>query len=128
LTATAIEERADRVGRIRRNALTLGVPGLQIVGASAPESLAGLDTPDAVFVGGGTTTPGVLDAARAALRPRGRLVVNAVSLESEAILLQHYERCGGTLLRVSLARSGPLGDLSGWRPAMPVLQWSWVKS
>ena len=128
LTATAVEERADRVARIRRNAVTFGVPGLQIVATPAPQGLDGLDAPDAIFVGGGTTTPGVLDAARAALRPQGRLVVNAVSLESEAILLQHYERYGGTLLRVSLARSGPLGDLSGWRPAMPVLQWSWVKS
>jgi precorrin-6B C5,15-methyltransferase / cobalt-precorrin-6B C5,C15-methyltransferase len=129
LTATAVEERTDRVARIRRNALTFGVPGLQIVATCAPQGLDGLPTPDAVFIGGGATTPGVLDAACAALRPQGRLVVNAVSLETEAILLKQYERCGGSLLRVSLARSGALGpDMSGWRPALPLLQWSWVKT
>jgi precorrin-6Y C5,15-methyltransferase (decarboxylating) len=129
LTATAVEERADRVARIRRNALTFGVPDLQIVATSAPQGLEGLTTPDAVFVGGGATTPGIIDAARAALRPRGRMVVNAVSLQTEAILLKQYERCGGSLLRVSLARSGALGpDLSGWRPATPLMQWSWVKT
>jgi precorrin-6B C5,15-methyltransferase / cobalt-precorrin-6B C5,C15-methyltransferase len=129
LTAIAIEQRADRAARIRRNAAACGVPSLQVIAASAPQCLAGLPIPGAIFVGGGATTPLLLEAACAALRPQGRLVANAVSLESEAILLRHYAERGGNLLRVSLARSGSLGpEMSGWRPARPVTQWTWVKS
>jgi precorrin-6Y C5,15-methyltransferase (decarboxylating) len=128
LAAVALEQRADRAARISRNAAALGVPGLRVLTAQAPEGFHGLPVPDAIFIGGGATAPGVLDAARAALRPQGRMVINAVSLETEVLLLQQHERLGGTLLRVTLARSGPLSaELSGWRPAMPLLQWSWVK-
>jgi precorrin-6Y C5,15-methyltransferase (decarboxylating) len=129
LTAVAIEQRTDRAARIRRNATAFGVPDLQVVGASAPAAFDRLSLPDAIFIGGGATTPGVMAAARAALRPRGRLVVNAISLQTEALLLNEHAQLGGQLLRVSLARSGPLSaDRSGWRPAMPLLQWSWVNA
>jgi precorrin-6B C5,15-methyltransferase / cobalt-precorrin-6B C5,C15-methyltransferase len=128
LTAVAIEQRADRVARIRRNAVAFGVPDLHVVAASAPEAFDRLSPPDAIFIGGGATTPGLMAAARAALKPQGRLVVNAISLETEALLLKEHEQYEGQLLRVALARSGPLSaDMSGWRPAMPLLQWSWVK-
>ncbi len=127
LTAVAIEQQADRAARIGRNATALGVPHLRVVTAQAPEGFHGLSKPDAIFIGGGAT-PGVLDAARAALRPQGRLVINAISLETEALLLRQHEQLGGTLLRVTLARSGALSAaVSGWRPAMPLLQWSWLK-
>ena len=87
MRAIAVEQRADRAARIRRNAAAFGVPGLEIVEDAAPAALAGLPPPDAIFVGGGASEPGVLDAAIAALRPGGRLVVNAVTLETEALLL-----------------------------------------
>ena len=128
LTAVAVEQRTDRAARIRRNAVAFGVPGLQVVTANAPEAFDRLSPPDAIFIGGGATAPGVMAAARAALRPQGRLVANAISLETEALLLKEHEQLGGQLLRVALARSGPLSEqVSGWRPAMPLLQWSWVK-
>jgi precorrin-6B C5,15-methyltransferase / cobalt-precorrin-6B C5,C15-methyltransferase len=129
LSAAAIEQRPDRAARIRRNAVAFGVPGLELVVAPAPTAFSELRTPDAFFVGGGATTPGLLEAARAALRPRGRLVANAVSLETEALLLALHAQLGGTLLQVALARSGPLGgEMSGWRPAIPLVQWTWVKT
>ena len=84
LRAIAIEARADRAARIRRNAAAFGVPELEVVEGRAPEALAGSPTPDAVFIGGGASEPGVLDAAIAALKPGGRLVANAVTLETEA--------------------------------------------
>ena len=90
LRAVAIEARADRAGRIRRNAAAFGVPELEMVEGRAPEALAGLATPDAVFVGGGASEAGVLDAAIAALRPGGRLVVNAVTLQTEAELIARH--------------------------------------
>ena len=127
LGAVAVEARADRAARIRRNALALGVPGLAVVEGTAPAALAGLDAPDAVFLGGGGTDPGVLDAGVALLRPGGRLVANAVTLEMQARLADAAGRLGGDLTTISVARAGPVGGMTGWRPAMPVVQWAWVK-
>jgi precorrin-6Y C5,15-methyltransferase (decarboxylating) len=131
LTAIAIERRADRAARVRRNAGTFGVPHLQLVEGAAPEALEGLRTPDAVFIGGGASQPGVLDAVRLSLRSSGRLVVNAVSLQTEAVLLNYQSRWGGSLTRISIARASPIGvaqaQMTGWRPHMPIMQWTWVK-
>lgn len=127
LRAIGIEENPERAARARRNACALGVPGLMVVEGRAPDALAGLPVPDAVFVGGGAGDAGVLDAAIAALRPGGRLVVNGVTLETEALLIAHHAASGGELVRLSVARAVPVGGLTGWRPAMPVTQWSWVK-
>ena len=127
LRAVAVEARADRAERIRRNALGLGVPQLRVVRGTAPDALAGLPTPDAVFVGGGASREGVLGAALEALRPGGRLVVNAVTLESEAVLLARHAALGGELLRLSVSHAAPVAGMTGWRPAMPVTQWIWEK-
>lgn len=127
LGAIAIEERPERAARIRRNAASLGVPGLEIVEGRAPEALAGLPVPDAIFIGGGAGDTGVLDVAIAALKSSGRLVVNAVTLETEALLIAQHAVRGGELVRLSVARAAPVGELTGWRPSMPVTQWSWVK-
>ena len=127
LRAIAIERRADRAARIRRNAAAFGVPGLEVVEEAAPDALAGLPTPDAIFVGGGASDAGVLDAATRALRPGGRLVANAVTLESEALLLARHAALGGELIRIAMSRAEPVGGKTGWRPAMPVTQWRWAK-
>ncbi|GAA1400934.1 hypothetical protein GCM10009639_42580 [Kitasatospora putterlickiae] len=116
-----------RAERIVRNAAALGVPRLRVVTGAAPDALDGLPTPDAVFVGGGLTAPGLLDACWAALAPGGRLVANTVTLESEALLTEWYRRNGGELLRLAVAHAVPVGGFTGWRQAMPVTQWSAVK-
>jgi precorrin-6Y C5,15-methyltransferase (decarboxylating) len=123
LSAIGIEARSDRADRAARNAAALGVPELQIVQGRAPEALAGLARPDAVFVGGGMMDDGVFEAVWAALKPRGRLVANAVSLETEARLVDYFGRFGGDLVRLQVARADKVGTMSGWRPAMPVTQW-----
>jgi precorrin-6Y C5,15-methyltransferase (decarboxylating) len=125
--AVAVESRPDRAERIAANAARLGVPGLQVVEGRAPEVLAGLPEPDAVFVGGGATTPLLLDACWAALPPGGRLVVNAVTVQSEAVLADWFARVGGELVRISVQRAEPVGSFSGWKAAMPVTVWSVVK-
>jgi precorrin-6B C5,15-methyltransferase / cobalt-precorrin-6B C5,C15-methyltransferase len=127
LRAIAIEARADRAARIRRNAAALGVPGLEVIEGIAPTALDGLTAPDAVFVGGGASDPGVFDAAIAALGAGGRLVVNAVTLGTEAPLLARHALMGGELIRIAIERAGAIGGRSGWRPALPVMQWVWVK-
>ena len=126
MRAIAIEESADRAARIGRNAAALGVPHLQIVEGAAPAALAKLAVPDAIFVGGGAYA-GVLDAAARALRPGGRLVVNAVTLETEALLLARHTALGGELTRIAISRAQPVGEKTGWRGAMPVTQWLWTK-
>jgi precorrin-6Y C5,15-methyltransferase (decarboxylating) len=178
LRAIAVERRRDRAARIRRNAAAFGVPGLEVVEGEAPEVLGNLPKPDAIFVGGGAGA--ALDAARSMLRVGGRLVVNAVTLETEALLLARYAALGGELTRLSIARADAVGgeirrraatdsspppcgegsgvgvgesgtalphrpDLPqpsptsgegvtaarrppiGWRSAMPVTQWTWIK-
>ncbi len=127
LRAVAVEADAERAARIRRNAAACGVPGLLIVHGAAAQALAGLEAPNAVFVGGGGSNPGVLDAALAALRPGGRLVANAVTLEMEALLLARHAALGGDLARIAVSRAAAIGSMQGWRPAMPITQWSWVK-
>lgn len=127
LRAIAIEARAERAARIERNAEALGVPDLRVVVGAAPSALAGLPPPDTIFLGGGGTDPGVLDAATQALRPGCRLVANAVTLQMQALLIAAAARLGGSLATLSVAEAGPVGDMTAWRPAMPLTQWTWVK-
>jgi precorrin-6B C5,15-methyltransferase / cobalt-precorrin-6B C5,C15-methyltransferase len=130
--ATAVEVRADRAARIRRNAAAFGVPALDIVEGAAPGALANLAPPDAIFIGGGACDAGVIDTAVAALRPGGRLVVNAVTLATEGLLLARHAVLGGELIKIAVARAEPVERSHSqspmtWRPAMPVTQWTWVK-
>ena len=125
--AIAIEASAERAVRIRRNAASFGVPDLAVVEGVAPDALSGLPQPDAVFIGGGGSDAGVIEAAIAGLRAGGRLVANAVTTEMEAILLAEQARRGGSLIRIDIARTASIGSMTGWRPAMPVTQWSWTK-
>ncbi|CAA7617280.1 precorrin-6y C5,15-methyltransferase (decarboxylating) subunit CbiE [Magnetospirillum sp. UT-4] len=120
--AVAIEPKPERAARIGRNALALGVPGLEVVQGAAPGALPYSD-PDAVFVGGGVSEPGLLEACRAALRPGGRLVANAVTAEGEAALLGFRSAHGGELVRLAVSQLAPVGGFHTWHPAMPVTQY-----
>ena len=125
-SAIGIEPRADRRALAAANAASLGTPGLKLVEGRAPEVLAGLPAPDAVFLGGGITSE-TFDTVWHALKPHGRLVANSVTLESEAILLALHARHGGDLTRLAVSRAEPIGPRKGWRPMMTVTQWSLMK-
>jgi precorrin-6Y C5,15-methyltransferase (decarboxylating) len=131
LSAVAIERRSDRTARIRRNANAFGVPDLQVIEAAAPQALNNLPPPNAIFIGGGATSPGLIETAQAALLPNGRLVVNAVTLETEVVLLNAHAQHGGTMTRVEIHHARPVGGedgrFSSWRPSNPIVQWTWVK-
>ena len=127
LKAIAIEADAGRAARIARNALAFGAPGLRVVEGAAPAALAGLPQPNAIFIGGGGSDAGVLDAAIDALPSGGRLVANAVTLEMETLLIASQVKRGGELTRIAISRAAPVGSMQGWKPAMPITQWSWVK-
>ncbi len=121
--AIAIETRPDRAARITANAEALGVPGLRVVEGHAPEVLAGMEAPDAVFVGGGVSVPGMLDVCRTALRAGGRLVANAVTVEGEAALAAARVEHGGSIRRVAVSHAAPVGRYLGWKAMAPVTQW-----
>lgn len=118
--ALAIEADAGRQQLIEHNRDALGVPGLQLIRGSAPQALAGLERPDAIFIGGGVTREGVLDSCWNALKPGGRLIANAVTLQSEMTLMAWREQHGGELTRIHIAQAQPLGDFDTWRQALPI--------
>jgi len=122
--AVAVERDAVRAERARGNARMLGVAQLDVVTGSAPEALSELPGPDAIFIGGGLTTMGVIDRCWSSLRPGGRIVANAVTLEGERMLTGVRERCGGELARIEIAHAEPLGSFEAWRAQLPVVQWS----
>jgi precorrin-6Y C5,15-methyltransferase (decarboxylating) len=124
--AIGVEPREDRRAMAMDNALALGVPKFDVVLGHAPDVLADLPAPDAVFIGGGLSEP-VADLALDMLKPLGRLVANAVTLESEAVLFALHARLGGEMTRLSIARARPVGRMTGWGPMMPVTQWSLLK-
>jgi len=112
---------------IADNAAGLGVPEIEIVAGRAPEALAGLPQPDAIFIGGGLTTEGVVESCWQALPPGGRIVANAVTLDAEAALIGWRGQLGGSLTRIAVSRAEPIGAYLGWRPLRPVTQWAAVK-
>jgi precorrin-6Y C5,15-methyltransferase (decarboxylating) len=120
--AIAIERIAERAAVCRRNAATLGVPELVVIEGEAPAAFAGLKPPDAVFIGGGLGGSDLVDTCWRVLKPGGRLVANAVTVDGEAALLALRTRLGGSLTRIAVAHCAPLGGHLGWRPALPVTQ------
>jgi len=125
--AIAFEERGDRSKRIAENAVRLGAGRLRVVTGHAPEAFGHFRGPDAIFVGGGATDAGVLNACWEALAPGGRLVVHGVTLETERVLADKYAELGGELTRLHVEYAAPIGSFTGWKPARAVVQWSVLK-
>jgi len=125
--AIAIERHPTRLQYIAENASTFGVPELKIVAGGAPEALVNLPQPDAIFIGGGVTAEALLETCWNALGEGGRLVVNAVTIESELKVLQWHDIYGGELIRIGIQRAGAIGSFLGWKPLAPITQWAAVK-
>lgn len=125
--AIGFEKNEERAKRAMQNAKNLGVPNLQIMVGNAPEILAGVEPPDAIFIGGGATSKDMIETAWQALKNNGRLVANAVTLESEAVLIAAYKNYGGNLIRIAIERAAEVGGFTGLKPSMSVLQWSITK-
>jgi len=124
--AIGLEPRGDRRLMAAENALALGEPKLELIEGTAPDALAGLPAPDAIFIGGGLSDE-VLDACLGYLRPLGRLVVNAVTLQSEALLLERYRKNGGSLVKLQAERAEGFGPVTGWTPMRRVTQYALIK-
>ena len=126
--AIAVERNMDRLGMINRNALALGVPELKVIFGEALTEIIGLPSPDAVFIGGGLTTDGLLEYCWQNLRPGGRLVANAVTFESERRLFEACEKLGGDLNKIEISRAQAMGDYTSWHGLMPVTQLKIIKT
>ena len=127
-TAIAVERNAERCAMAARNAARLGTPFLEILHDEWPSALPALAEPDAVFIGGGLSEDAALiDRVWQRLGAGGRLAANVVTLEGERALLDAQARLGGELTRIAVSHAEPVGSLTGWRPAMPVTQWSATK-
>ncbi len=125
-SAVAIERDAARAATIAENAAALGVPNLDIVTGEAPAALSHLGPADAVFLGGGLTAPGMIEACLAPLVSGGRLVANAVTVEGEVVLLDAWRAHGGELRRLAISRAEALAGVTAWRALAPVTQWAMV--
>lgn len=123
----AFEAREDRAVRIRENAVRLCVPNLKVIQGTAPATFASLRSPDAIFIGGGVGNNDLFDACWTKLSPGGRLVANAVTLQSEASLVARHTLYGGDLIRMTVSRADLIGGSYGWRPMMPITQWTVTK-
>lgn len=127
MRAIGFERDPERAARAARNAVSLGVPHLSIKLGAAIETLADAERPDTIFIGGGASEPGLIEACWSALKPGGRIVINAVTLETEVRLIAAHASLGGTVTRLSVDRAESVGSKHGWRPAMPVVQWVGTK-
>jgi precorrin-6B C5,15-methyltransferase / cobalt-precorrin-6B C5,C15-methyltransferase len=125
--AIAIERHPTRLQYIADNAVALGVPQLQIISGVAPLALKNLPQPDAIFIGGGVTNDHLFETCWNALKSGSRLVINAVTLESEQKVLQWHKQHGGQLIRINIERTKAIGSFLGWKPLSPVTQWVIVK-
>ena len=125
--AIAIERDPVRFAQIARNAAALGVPGLQPFQGEAPDAIELLPPPEAIFIGGGLNVAGMIETCWARLKPGGRLVANAVSLESEALMTRWRDELGGTMVRINISRAKVVGAHTLWRPLTPVTQWAAIK-
>lgn len=124
----AFELREDRADRIRENASRMGVPNLKVIHGPAPQTFGALPSPDAIFLGGSVGNNSLFDACWAKLPCGGRLVANAVTLQGEAGLVARHTLYGGDLMRMTVARADPIGGSFGWRPMMPITQWTVTKA
>ncbi len=126
-SAIAFEREGERLQMIAVNAANLGTPMLRIENGDAPDSLIGMPAPDAIFLGGAVANETLFHACWTALRPGGRLVANAVTLEGEQALYARHARLGGELLRLDIAALDSVGSHRALRPRLPVTQWSVTK-
>lgn len=124
--AIGFEKDTSRAKRALLNAVNLGVPDLQIIEGVVPHTLEGRETPDAIFIGGGAKTE-TIDAAWNALKTGGRMVVNSITLETESTIISAYKKYGGNIIRIGIDRDEDVGNFTGLRPAMRVMQWSAIK-
>lgn len=121
--AAAIEREPARLQMIAVNAAALGVPDLAVIAGEAPAALVGLDPPDAVFIGGGATTPNLFEACWSRLKEGGRLVANTVTIEGERRLFAWRDAVGGELVRFGIERAAHIGSYGAWHPFRPVIQY-----
>ena len=130
LKAIAIECNSRRIEFLKKNAIELGVPNLEIIQGKAPDILLGLKKPNAIFIGGGLSGNNgieIIEKSINSLLPNGRLVINAVTIETEILLINNCKKYGGDLTKIAVSKVKKVGSSIAWDDYMPVVQWSYHK-
>lgn len=115
-TVYAVDRDADSAGLLRRNIARYGCGRVEVIVGAAPEALAELPDPDAVFIGGGGgAIAAIVRAAIGRLRPAGRLAANFAAPERANTtyrMLQEAEMAPElTMVAASRGRELPDGAL-----------------
>ena len=130
LKAIAIECDSQRIEFLKKNAIELGVPNLEIIQGRAPDIIAGIKKPNAIFIGGGLSVDNgiaIIEKSINSLLHNGRLVINAVTIETEILLINNYRKYGGDLTRIAVSKIKKVGSSNAWDDYMPVVQWAYHK-
>jgi len=125
--AIAIEKNPARAAQIKLNASKMGAPHLEIIISEANLCLEELRQPNAIFIGGGASEA-LIHKCWGALPIGGRLVINAVTLETQSLLAQNYQQLGGDLIQIQISRAKPVGSFHGLEPSMAIHQWAATKT
>ncbi len=89
----AIDEDEEAVKVTRENVRKFNVQDrVEIILGRAPEAMQALPTMDAIIVGGASLLKGILEVSREKLRVGGRVVVNAITLDTAYEALHELKR------------------------------------
>lgn len=121
--AICFEREGERLQIIALNRDALGTPNLEIISGNVPGSLTGQPAPDAIFLGGDISNQALFETCWQALKPGGRLVANAVTIEGEQALYTRHEIHGGEMARIDISVLGNIGHYRALTPRRAVTQW-----
>ena len=124
--AIGIEPRADRRAMAAANALALGAPKLELIDGRVPEALDGLAQPDAVFHRR-RSQPRDVRGRLGGAAPAGAAGVQCRHAGKRGAASGALQGAGRATGEAQVNRAEPVGSMTGWRPLMPVTQWSLVK-
>ena len=127
--AVAIERDKKQLSRIKLNSETLGTPHLKIVEGQAPKIFLKIkENPQKIFIGGGISSPKIINECIERLLPTGLIIANSVTIESKQKLLRLWKKYGGDLTTLATSSANSIGRYNAFRPAMEVMQWRWQKN
>jgi precorrin-6Y C5,15-methyltransferase (decarboxylating) len=119
----AIEVDPEGVEICRDNVRTFGADNVRVIAGRAPEALAELPDPDAVFIGGSKGSMAeIIEVALARMRDGGRLVANAITLDNvnEAYAALRASGRQPEVIMLNVSRAEPLARYMRWEAQNPI--------
>lgn len=121
----AIEKNPEGIGLIAENAKRFGVENITVIEGAAPDALAGLPELDVALIGGsGQKLSDILDIIGERLRPNGRIVANAITMQTVAACLDyfhtHADRYTYEAIQVQISRLERVGPYDMAKALNPI--------